>query len=118
MGLAARTICGYEGSDDCKCIGIDGAPGVTKVAISEDETADYPSDTGASCRAWDSKQHPDCSGEDPPAWCHDEWCYVDPCKCKLDVSPKTSSYIPDATYQGRPVYYSYATCGFTDSWSE
>jgi hypothetical protein len=118
LGEKARTICGYEGDDACKCIGIDGAPGVTKVAVTEDESADYPSDTGASCQTWDKKNHPDCSGEDAPAWCNDEWCYVDPCKCKLEVPPKVSSYLPDANYQGKAVYFSYATCGSKDKWTK
>ena len=29
----------------------------------------YPAETGASCSAWDEKNHPDCQGAKPAAWC-------------------------------------------------
>jgi len=104
------------GHEDCQCVGIGPQPGTTEVEIGG-EQHDYPADTGAMCKKWDAGYHPDCKGESPPDWCGQAWCYVDPCKCKLAVSPKTSSYVPDANYQGRPVYYSYATCGGSDSYS-
>ena len=31
--------------------------------------------------------------------------------------PKPSAYLPDAKYQGKPVHFSYATCGGKDSFS-
>jgi len=104
------------GEEDCRCVGIGPQPGTTKVNI-KDKMVDFPADTGATCTAWEQDNHPDCQGDDAPDWCSKAWCYVDPCKCKLAVSPKTSSYLPEGNYQGKPVYYSYATCGSDDSYS-
>jgi len=35
----------------------------------------------------------------------------------MTTPPKTSSYLPDANFQGKPVYYSYQTCGGVDSFT-
>jgi len=105
------------GDEDCRCIGIGPQPGTTKVNI-KDKMVDFPADTGATCNAWEEDNHPDCQGKNPPDWCGQAWCYVDPCKCKLATPPKTSSYLPDSTAaEGRPIYYSYATCGSEDAYS-
>ena len=29
----------------------------------------YPADAGSTCEAWDAKNHPDCKGDKPAAWC-------------------------------------------------
>ena len=49
------------GSEKCRCIGYDGAPGRTNVSIGGAEVP-YPAEAGASCEAWDAKNHPDCLG--------------------------------------------------------
>jgi hypothetical protein len=80
----------------------------------------YPADTGGTCDAWDNGRHPACKDEDPskrPEWCENKWCYVDPCSCDLDVPPKVSFYVPGATFQNIPIYYSYSTCGSNDTWT-
>jgi len=126
------------GNDKCRCIGIDGQPGEIYVRHGERNMA-YPADTGASCKAWDDGRHPDCKKSDAPAWCKEPWCYVDPCECGLEVPPKTSTYLDRDTgsdplldffsdddsrsrgralYQGRPIYYSYASCGGTDHFTK
>jgi len=104
------------GAEECRCVGIGPQPGSTKVTI-KNKLVDFPADTGATCNKWEEDNHPDCQGTDPPDWCSQAWCYVDPCSCKLAVAPKTSSYLPDSNYQGKPVYYSYATCGGTDAYT-
>jgi len=104
------------GAEECRCVGIGPQPGKVKVAI-KDKQVDFPADTGATCNKWEEDNHPDCQGDDAPDWCTQAWCYVDPCECKLAVSPKTSSYLPDSNYQGKPIYYSYATCGGTDAYT-
>jgi hypothetical protein len=104
------------GVDDCRCVGIGPQPGTTKVFI-DDKWVEFPADTGSRCKAWEQDNHPDCRGSDPPEWCSKAWCYVDPCSCSLATAPKTSSYVPDSSYQGKPVYYSYRTCGETDSYT-
>eukprot|EP00435_Cladocopium_sp_Y103_P033991 s557_g8.t1 len=98
------------GDEKCRCIGYDGAPG------SANEVP-YPAETGASCSAWDEKNHPDCQGAKPAAWCKQAWCYVDPCECSLVVPPKTSSYLPKGVGNGKPIYFSYAACGADDEYT-
>jgi len=104
------------GSEDCRCIGISPQPGTTNVNIKGKSVA-FPADTGATCKAWEEDNHPDCKGNNPPSFCHQAWCYLDPCSCKTAVPPKTSSYLPDSKYQGKPIYYSYATCGEKDAYT-
>jgi len=108
------------GSVKCPCVGFDGLQGDTMVKIGDD-SVEFPADMGGSCQAWDDSRHPSCMPGETPGpsngWCAQKWCYVDPCKCDLEVPPKTSSYLRGATFQGKPVYYSYATCGSTDEWT-
>jgi len=104
------------GHENCRCVGIGPQPGTTKVDI-KGKKVDFPADTGATCHAWEADNHPGCKGSSPPDWCKQSWCYVDPCSCKQATPPKTSSYLPDSNYQGRPVYYSYSTCGGADSYT-
>jgi hypothetical protein len=104
------------GHENCRCVGIGPQPGNVKVDI-EGKKADFPADTGSTCKAWEEGNHPECKGASPPSWCSQSWCYVDPCSCKQATPPKTSSYLPDSNYQGKPIYYSYATCGGTDSYT-
>ena len=104
------------GNEKCRCIGYDGVPGSTNVTINGEEMP-YPADAGASCSAWDAKNHPDCKGEKAAAWCKKAWCYVDPCECQLEVPPKTSSYLPKGRGNGKPIYFSYAACGAEDEYT-
>lgn len=106
----------HWGKSQCRCIGIDGQKGVT-VMRQNGKKFSYPADAGARCDTWEGDHHPDCKGEYTPPWCHEAWCYVDPCSCDLEMPSKPSAFLPDATYQGRPVHFSHATCGAADSWS-
>ena len=81
------------------------------------EEVPYPADAGASCSAWDAKNHPDCKGKKAAAWCKKAWCYVDPCECQLEVPPKTSTYLPKGRGNGKPIYFSYAACGAEDEYT-
>jgi len=121
------------GKEGCRCVGIGPQPGTTRVTI-KGKQVDFPADTGASCHAWEIGNHPECTGGSAPSWCNQKWCYVDPCECGLETPPKTSTYLDRDTgsddilnildgsgqdrvralYQGRPIYYSYATCGGID----
>lgn len=105
------------GKDGCHCIGIDEQDGKTMVKAG-DKTMPYPADVGASCSAWDEHRHPDCTGPEAPSWCKEKWCYVDPCTCGLKTPPQESVYLPESTFQGRPIYYSYTACGSTDHFTE
>jgi len=110
-----------HGNPKCPCIGLSGFEGNVIAKVGEDKTAEYPADAFASCQAWDDGRHPSCKeGEEPGpgnGWCATQWCYVDPCNCDLPVPPKASGYCPDATFQGKPLWYSYATCGGKDTFT-
>lgn len=107
------------GKPRCRCIGIDGVPGTLNYKIG-DGTLEYPAETGGTCQAWDDQRYPDCQGPNPPKWCKQQWCYVDPCDCDLTgkESPKVTAYLPNANFNGRRVFYSYETCGGTDFFTE
>ena len=51
---------------------------------------------------------PQCAQENPPSWCSDSWCYVDPDSC--DKPSKLGTLSSD-------LYYSYEACGFVDIYS-
>lgn len=104
------------GASACKCIGFANISGTATVTIKEKEY-EYPADFGSYCSKWDDKNHPSCKGDKPAAWCKQEWCYVDPCSCDLNVTPKKLTYVPGTSYQGKPLFYSYSACGTKDSYS-
>jgi len=104
------------GMVECRCIGFHGSPGTTMATIGS-QAVEYPAEVGGSCSAWDGDRHPDCNGKNPPDWCSKQWCFVDPCSCQVDAPPKVSNYLADGTFKGKPVFYSYATCGEKDSYS-
>mmetsp|Transcript_2066 Transcript_2066/g.5873 ORF Transcript_2066/g.5873 Transcript_2066/m.5873 type:complete len:375 (+) Transcript_2066:86-1210(+) len=112
----------HFGDTGCPCIGFDNIKGETIVQFEDQVQGSYPADLGARCEAWDDGHHPLCKeGEEPGignGWCAQKWCYVDSCNCDLPVLPKTSAYVPDATYRGKPVFYSYATCGGKNMWAD
>jgi len=118
LGQCSQKMHGFSwGMGNCRCIGIDDREGSLQALIAKDKTMKYPAETGGTCEAWDANRHPDCLKGDAPKWCKQAWCYVDPCSCKLSVPPKTSAYVPEGKYKGRPIYYSYATCGSVDHWT-
>jgi len=125
MGVCNKPIQDFKwGQPECRCIGIDGQGGTTKMKLGEGKFKDYPADTGATCEAWDKTNHPDCAGPNAPEWCIHRWCFVDPCSCELDQGdgssspPKSSYYLPEATFQGKPLFYSYNTCGGQDVYAD
>jgi len=118
VGQCTQKLHGFTwGMGNCRCIGIDDREGVMTAVIGKDKTTAYPSETGGTCAAWDSDRHPDCMKADAPSWCKKAWCYVDPCSCSVNVPPTVAGYVPDGLYQGRPIYYSYDTCGSTDDYT-
>jgi len=115
MSINSTTIHGEAsfGTGKCQCVGFDNVEGTTDIAGTS-----YPGDFGARCDAWDKDLTPKCKGPNPEPWCKQKWCYVDPCKCDLPDIPKVSAMLPDAKYQGKPLYYSYETCGSEDSFTK
>jgi len=108
------------GHPQCPCVGITGAKGSVNVTIDATLVA-YPSDLGTRCEAWDDATYlSKCEAGGEPGkgndWCAQKWCYVDPCNCESG-SPKKASYSLDATYKGKPLYYSYETCDSEDSYT-
>lgn len=112
----------HFGDSRCPCIGFDNINGETTVFLDDFGEVAYPADLGARCEQWDNGMHPGCKEGKSPGfgndWCAQPWCYVDACNCDIPILPKLSAYVPDARYRGKPVYYSYATCGATDTWAK
>merc|ERR1719277_1919865 len=99
------------GKPKCQCIGINNSPGTTVAKISDKEKVEYPAEIGGECKAWDDGKHPSCKGDKPAEWCAKKWCFVDVGSCEVEVPPTPSGYLGDATFQGKKIYFSYATCG-------
>jgi len=68
------------------------------------------------CQPWDADKPPACALADgtvlanAPDWCGKHWCYVDPANCGPAFSAAQSSY-----FLGSSLYYSYQTCGASNS---
>jgi len=103
------------GKNSCRCVGVDNLKGYYAAQVNFHHVQ-YSAETGASCDAWDQGSHPECHGSVPPQWCSQQWCYVDPCSCDLDVPPKRT--VTGVEYQGQPAHWSYKTCGSTDFFSQ
>mmetsp|Transcript_24285 Transcript_24285/g.60632 ORF Transcript_24285/g.60632 Transcript_24285/m.60632 type:complete len:378 (-) Transcript_24285:97-1230(-) len=102
------------GLETCKCINIANKPGRINTTL---ENMTYPLSVGSKCQAWDEHDHPDCIGSgEKPDWCSQKWCYVDPCQCS-SATPVVATLLADSSYHGYTVYYSYAACGGTDSFT-
>lgn len=106
------------GSAGCRCIGFDNIAGTTDVMLQKrngrHEVVKYPAEIGGTCKAWDEGKHPECKHDKSPKWCKERWCYVDPCSCSQKAPPKVTMYLPEATFTGKSLYYSYETCGAED----
>jgi len=109
------------GITGCECVAIEGISGTTAVLV---EGASYPDrysmDTGSSCQAWDADRYPkecDNSGPSNSDWCSQSWCWVDHEKCTTVKFPSESQYMPHLTYHGKPLHYSYETCGGTNTFN-
>lgn len=70
----------------------------------------YPTNYGADfCSTFDEVADPLCQEQDPPAYCHNPWCFVDADKCRYSEKLfHKSSFQDEAGFQG--LYYSYSTC--------
>jgi hypothetical protein len=107
------------GNPLCPCIGLDGVKGTInfgKTAEGEAKTeivwdSEQPADYGAHCHNWPRPNH---ESQEP-------WCFVDAYNCRhslLKSIPKRSLMFPQAKFQGKKIFYSYATCGGTDDFTE
>ena len=73
-----------------------------------------PLDYGSHCAPWDTNLPPVCElpQPDPPAFCQQSFCFVNASACRnSQVSMSRSSLFDDS-------FYSYETCGSSDSWSD
>jgi len=120
---AARGVAGgvSYGDPKCSCIGIEYPHGEIYASLGNGTVHPFPADFGSHCSAWSDGRNPlHCrEGQNPGkgnGWCAQPWCFVDPCKCE-GLYPEVTKYLPDATYQGKAMYYSYATCGGEDTWT-
>jgi hypothetical protein len=118
-GPRTASGCGeITGSTACPCISsngqtpVDGKIITDKVGFSGHK---YPIDYGKQCTPHSEPGQSACSGNYPASWCKDSWCYVDPCNCN-DPGVGLSDYFSSTT-SGKPLYYSYATCGSADGYN-
>lgn len=129
MGVEALQACksssakdaGLYGQEDCRCIGLGGRDtGKAFMYINEQELINYPTDVGATCKAWEEESHPECQKDGvKPSWCSAKWCFVDPCKCSTAIPPKTvMGSNKQMRFQGKTAYWSYLTCGSKDTWTD
>jgi hypothetical protein len=70
----------------------------------------YTATYGAQCAPHDIEIPGDCTGSDPPDWCDDSWCYVQP-TCSLTKTETV--YFPEVDN----LFYSYANCGAQDAFT-
>jgi len=90
----------------------------------------FPASYGASsCTTHDAETSPECMVGDPPNWCTDHWCFVDPDDCDRPFAQSAyfgSATLPPAGAEanattcapvGAPLAFSYQTCGYIDSFS-
>jgi hypothetical protein len=118
---------GPYGNAGCPCVGVEGLTGNTTVTINNTQYTNlYPTEIGSKCQAWDEGRFPDfCDNSDVATnkeWCAQSWCYVDPCNCDVDAMggkhPYMSRLFDGAVYEGKRIFYSYATCEDTESYNQ
>ena len=120
---AGSLVVGSPGNANCPCVNLESGVTGSTFPVGKEKNGtevNYVKTTGSSCEAWDEQvtdESYSCKKDSPPSWCSKKWCWVDPCTCKLDTPPKRSSYFPKAKVNGRPIYYSYATCGAEDTFT-
>lgn len=107
------------GNRSCRCIAIDKVDGITNVNLKGIELT-YPASMGAHCESWDSGNIPGIcdGGEEENPWCKKAWCYVDPCECDIAIPPSKTWYFANASYHGRPLFFSHTTCAIHEKWNE
>jgi hypothetical protein len=112
------------GSPSCPCVGLSGRPGHITLMYGGKE-GPYKAEIGSSCSLWENGAYPACTGKEGelPEWCFQTWCYVDPCNCKgIDEAPRPTQKIAGSNIRGRPMYFSFNTCGgnylLGDGWVE
>eukprot|EP00928_Gymnodinium_smaydae_P059828 TRINITY_DN4328_c0_g2_i2.p1 TRINITY_DN4328_c0_g2~~TRINITY_DN4328_c0_g2_i2.p1 ORF type:complete len:2095 (-),score=209.23 TRINITY_DN4328_c0_g2_i2:68-6352(-) len=120
----------FAGVESCPCLGIRALgylsstywvsrkTGAIEQNVEDPDNYDnqaYQHPVGAYCHDWHRVAHPLCTGTRAVAnkWCKQQWCFVDPCKCTLKDAYRKSTLF-NATYQGKPLAYSYLACNATD----
>jgi len=123
--LTQRSTAGCSnlvGNSNCGCTGTNGqakvSHGADTVVVTTMEGFSghiYPGSYGEHCAAHAEPANSSCQGNYPADWCTTPWCYVDPCECS-DVAIRKSDYFA-TTLSGKPVYYSYASCGSPETYN-
>mmetsp|Transcript_11405 Transcript_11405/g.22003 ORF Transcript_11405/g.22003 Transcript_11405/m.22003 type:complete len:555 (+) Transcript_11405:91-1755(+) len=80
------------GKSDCPCVGATG----------------HSDEYGFFCKAW-NQWEARCTTKAPPSHCKSEWCYINPNTCDRPYHVGKNS---------KNLHYSYATCGFLDTYSD
>ena len=90
--------------------------GQLRVSIDGSEF-DYPIGYGiGSCSSHDRHLAPVCDGINPPSFCSDNWCYVDPDNCKAGLEGTKDGGYEWTRTPGIEPPYSYETCGSVNNY--
>lgn len=104
-----------NGKPTCPCMGFMNYAGTVNASFTPEVETEVPAEFASYCSAWDS-YHPGCKTS-PQDWCTKMWCYVDPCDCEGGEDAVIALYFPSTTFKGRNLYFSYSTCGATDTFT-
>lgn len=100
---------------DCPCLPLNATDekNLTQPALLGTTVYQYPMRYGlGACATHDDGLAPWCDdGDDAASYCAQEWCYVDADLCHDSVY----DYHASGVLPGRGLYYSYETCGGTDT---
>jgi len=122
---AVPRVLASTGNAVCPCISptladwTDGATGMLKATVGAKEYLYDAAYGKASCLAHDSDKPPVCAtsagavNANRPDWCAKSWCYVDPNNCAATISKAQSLFLAGSTN----IYYSYQTCGASNSFT-
>merc|ERR1719183_3478666 len=103
------------GDSGCPCIDFDDITGDFDLKVNEALTT-YPRNFGTSCEAWDNGRYPGfCTSDGKPGkgkgFCAEKWCYIDPCTCENGEPMRADYWLRYSKFKGKPLFYSYKTCG-------
>ncbi|CAE8646284.1 unnamed protein product [Polarella glacialis] len=117
--LAAERAHGSSGLASCPCLewaGLDShliGNHIVYKPIGSGVSYNWPANYGnGACQTHDAGLAPLCQGASFPSWCNDQWCWVSKSNCQ-GASFMRSVLFPDV----KDLYFSYGTCGSTDSFS-
>ena len=113
------------GNEDCPCLNkypenVTLNEGEEFRLTIEDTVYNYAPRYGMDvCTTHDKDISPSCDGSDPPVWCNNAWCYVDPDNCHERIERSSVGEYGWTDFpEVEPYPYSYGTCGSNNRYEE